>query len=110
MSIKKWLIAIPVLLLLVYFAGPAPTTPSYSNVMPQVPLTSSALENYITQKENQHHLKTDNEARVIWYNDSLKNKTDYAIVYLHGFSPSQFEGDPTHENIAKMFGCELADL
>lgn len=107
MSKKKWLIAIPVLLVLVYFAGPSPATPAYSNVMPRVPSTPSLLETYISQKENQHHLKAGNEARVIWYNDSLKNKTDYAIVYLHGFSASQFEGAPAHENIAKMFGCNL---
>lgn len=107
MSIKKWLIAIPVLLVLVYFAGPSPTTPAYSNMIPKVPSTSLALETYILQKENQHHLKPDNEARIIWHNDSLKNKTDYAIVYLHGFSASQFEGAPTHRNIAKMFGCNL---
>ncbi len=107
MSAKKWLVAIPVLLVLVYFAGPAPSTPSYPAAMPEVPSTASALENYISQNEKEHQLKPDNEARIIWYNDSLKNKTDYAIVYLHGFSASQFEGAPTHENIAKMFGCNL---
>ncbi|MEO8570032.1 MAG: alpha/beta hydrolase [Ginsengibacter sp.] len=107
MSVKKWLIAIPVLLVLVYFAGPSPSTPTYSNVMPQLPSVPSALENYISKTEQQHHLKPDNEARIIWNNDSLKNKTEYAIVYLHGFSASQFEGAPTHRNIAKMFGCNL---
>lgn len=106
MSVKKWLIAIPVLLVLVYFVGPSPNTPGYSNVMPQVP-SSPSLENYISKTEQQHHLKPDNEARIIWNNDSLKNKTEYAIVYLHGFSASQFEGAPTHRNIAKMFGCNL---
>ncbi len=36
-----------------------------------------------------------------------KAKTDYAIVYLHGFSASQEEGAPIHTNIAKEFGCNL---
>jgi pimeloyl-ACP methyl ester carboxylesterase len=75
--------------------------------MPIIPTTGSALDNYVKQAESQHHIKADNEARIIWYNDSLKNKTDYAIVYLHGFSASQFEASPTHLNIAKMFGCNL---
>ena len=57
--------------------------------------------------EAQHKLKPDNQARIIWVNDSLKQKTDYAIVYLHGFSASQGEGDPLHRNIAKKFGCNL---
>ncbi|HEV8082766.1 MAG TPA: alpha/beta hydrolase [Chitinophagaceae bacterium] len=107
MSKKKWLIVIPLILMLAYLAGPSPARPSYSISMPVVPASAFLLENYILQKENQHHLKPDNQARIIWYNDSLKNKTDYAIVYLHGFSASQFEGAPTHENIAKMFGCNL---
>ncbi len=93
--------------MLVYLAGPSPQAPVYSDRMPAVPESAALLENYIAQNEKQHHLKADNEARIIWYDDSLKNKTEYAIVYLHGFSASQFEGAPTHENIAKMFGCNL---
>jgi pimeloyl-ACP methyl ester carboxylesterase len=33
--------------------------------------------------------------------------TEYAIVYLHGFSASQEEGDPVHRDLAKAFGCNL---
>ena len=29
------------------------------------------------------------------------------IVYLHGFSASQEEGNPVHRNIAKQFGCNM---
>jgi len=75
--------------------------------MPVVPSGSSLLEIYINNNEAQHKLKPDNQARIIWANDSLKEKTDYAIVYLHGFSASQKEGDPVHKNIAKEFGCNL---
>ncbi|MBC7686550.1 MAG: alpha/beta fold hydrolase, partial [Aquabacterium sp.] len=57
--------------------------------------------------EATHKLRPDNEARIVWANDSVKQKTDYAIVYLHGFSASQKEGDPVHRNIAKQFGCNL---
>ncbi len=34
-------------------------------------------------------------------NDSLKEKTEYAVVYLHGFSASQEEGDPVHYTVCK---------
>jgi len=74
--------------------------------MPAVPGTDS-IQNYVREIESQHKLKPDNEARIIWANDSSKQKTDYAIVYLHGFSASQKEGDPVHRNIAKEFGCNL---
>jgi pimeloyl-ACP methyl ester carboxylesterase len=40
-------------------------------------------------------------------NDSLKQRTDYAVVYLHGFSASQEEGDPVHYEFAQQFGCNL---
>lgn len=104
---KKWLLAIPVILGVGYFIGPSPATPAYKKNMPQVPAAAPALEAYIKSNESLHKLKPDNEARVIWINDSLKNKTDYSIVYLHGFSASQAEGDPVHKNIAATFGCNL---
>ena len=52
-------------------------------------------------------MKPDNEARILWINDSTKQKTEYAVVYLHGFSASQEEGDPVHTDFAKKFGCNL---
>ncbi len=56
--------------------------------------------------KHQHKLKPNNEARIVWF-DSSKTKTEYSIVYLHGFSASQEEGRPIHTNIAKEFGCNL---
>jgi hypothetical protein len=29
------------------------------------------------------------------------------VVYIHGFSASQEEGDPVHYTFAKKFGCNL---
>ena len=43
----------------------------------------------------------------MWANDSVHTKTPYAIVYLHGFSASQEEGNPVHRNLAKQFGANL---
>ncbi|MBX3241688.1 MAG: alpha/beta hydrolase [Chitinophagaceae bacterium] len=96
-----------VLLFIVYLSGPSPATPVYNKNLPVVPDKAADLERYIADNENKHKLKPNNEARVIWHNDSLKNKTEYAIVYLHGFSASQEEGTPVHRNIAKEFGCNL---
>lgn len=106
---KKWLLLIPVVLVVIYLAGPSPATPSYKKDMPAVPADPETLDTYIRNNEAQHKLKQDNEARVIWAGDSGKqrNKTDYAIVYLHGFSSSQGEGDPVHRSIARKFGCNL---
>ena len=101
-----WLI-IPLFLVIGYLLGPKPPTPVYKKDMPAVPEQPDKLEDYIQQKEKAHKLKEDNEARIVWFNDSARNKTEYAIIYLHGFSASQKEGDPVHRNIAKKFGCNL---
>lgn len=106
-SKKRWLLAIPLLLAIFYLMGPRPAVPHYSQVMPVVPTSPDLLEQYIREKESRHHIKPDNEARIIWYNDSMRQKTKYAIVYLHGFSASQREGGPVHTDIARRFGCNL---
>ena len=103
----KWLLIIVILLVIVYLAGPSPSKPVYSKEVASVPATAPALEQYVRAQEAAHAVKPDNAARIVWFNDSLKNKTEYAIVYLHGFSASQAEGDPVHKNIARKFGCNL---
>jgi hypothetical protein len=65
------------------------------------------LDSFIEVNEAKHKIKPNNQARIIWANDSIKEKTEYSIVYLHGFSASQEEGNPVHRNIAKAFGCNL---
>ncbi len=95
------------LLTLLYLIGPAPEHPQLSKKLPQVPADATGLEMYIKDMEARHQLKPNNEARIVWANDSLKTKTEYALVYLHGFSASQEEGNPVHRAIAKEFGCNL---
>lgn len=100
-------IGLPVLLILViYVLGPAPQTPKFDPAMPVVPSQPDQLEAYIQQQEQKHTVKPDNEARIVW-NDSTRAKTKYSVVYLHGFSASQEEGDPIHTDFAKKFGCNL---
>lgn len=103
----KIIAAVVALLAIVYFLGPKPAAPLYNNNLIQVPSEPAALESYIRNKEATHKVKPDNEARIVWANDSTKAKTPYVIVYLHGFSASQEEGNPVHRNIAKQFGCNM---
>ena len=104
---RKWLFAIPVILIAFYIAGPTPARPVYNLTMPVLPDDPAAIEKYVMQNESLHYLKPDNGAKIIWANDSNKKITDFSIVYLHGFSASQKEGDPIHRNIAAEFGCNL---
>jgi esterase/lipase len=107
MKFLKWLGIILLVLIIVYFLGPEPSAPKYTKDLSVVPIEASALEQYVSNIETKHKLKPDNEARILWFNDSLKAKTEYAVVYLHGFSASQEEGDPVHMDFAKKFGCNL---
>lgn len=107
---KTWFRIVLILiavLFIIYLLGPHPEAPVYAVEMPDVPAQANALEKYVSTNEAQHKIKPNNEARIVWFNDSMKNKTEYAIVYLHGFSASQEEGRPIHTNIAKEFGCNL---
>ncbi len=97
----------PIIVLLgIYFLGPEPAKPRFDPAMPTVPQSPDDLEKYVANQESKHKVKPDNEARIIW-KDSTKVKTKYSVVYIHGFSASQEEGDPVHENFAKKFGCNL---
>jgi esterase/lipase len=101
------LFAVLLVLVIVYLFGSHPATPVYELSVPSVPSASATLEKYVADQESKHKIKPDNEARIVWANDSTKQKTEYAIVYLHGFSACQEEGDPVHRNLAKQFGCNL---
>lgn len=95
------------LLILVYFLGPRPAIPRYNKNLPEIPASAAGLEQYVKNIESTHKLKPDNEARIVWFNDSLRQPTEYAVVYLHGFSASQEEGDPVHYEFAQKYGCNL---
>jgi len=103
----KILLYIIGVLIIVYLFGPHPGAPKYAPELPTGLPAIAELDKFVAANEAQHKLRPNNEARIIWANDSVKQKTEYAIVYLHGFSASQEEGDPVHRNIAKQFGCNL---
>src|SRR5258706_6613215 len=107
MSKRFILISFPIILLLgIYFLGPEPDRPVWDKTMPAVPQEPHALEQYVAANEARHRIKPDNEARIIWA-DSSKKKTPYSVIYLHGFTASQKEGDPVHLQFAREFGCNL---
>ena len=105
MRILRWLLFIVSFFGILYFIGPDPDTPTLSKELPFI-AEGINLDSLVHTNESKHQLKPNNQARIIWA-DSTHQITDYAIVYLHGFSASQMEGAPVHENIAKKFHCNL---
>lgn len=97
-----FLLALP----LTYMLGPKVAYPKIDATIQPLSIPLTELDAYIAQKEqNVSNLKPDNEARIVWA-DSIR-QTPYSMVYLHGFSASQKEGAPIHEELAKRFGCNL---
>jgi pimeloyl-ACP methyl ester carboxylesterase len=100
-------LGIVVILAAVYLMGPKPKKPVYSNSLPSVPATVDGLTEYVKGREAKLRVKPENQARILWADDSAKARTPYAVVYLHGFTASHEEGDPIHMNFADAFGCNL---
>lgn len=91
----------------VYLAGPRVKYPAvnHSPVVFEIPL--AGLDDYIADKESEvADLKPGNAAKIVWA-DSLKTKTEYSVVYLHGFSASHEEGAPLHTEFAARYGANL---
>lgn len=109
--IKKILLALCALIILttlVFALGPKVSFAPVSAGPITLDYALSELDSIIHMQEIRiKDLKKDNEARVVWHDESIKQKTPYSVVYLHGFSSSQEEGDPIHENFAHRYGCNL---
>ncbi|WP_316793480.1 alpha/beta hydrolase [Pedobacter frigoris] len=105
---KTALIILSVLIaiaIIVYFLGPTPVHPQYADATPAVPELNQ-LERFIKEIESKHKIKPQNEAEIVWA-DSLKQQTEYALVYLHGYSASKEEGNPVHTHLAKRLKANL---
>ena len=95
--------AFVLILLILYLAGPKPPKPVMDNTLPDIEVNRDQLDRFIREKEKNLPVKPGNESKIIWNNDSLKNKTRYCLLYLHGFSASGYEGNPTHVDFARHF-------
>ena len=91
-----------------YAVGPTPDAPQLNTMIPALTSNLLSLEKEVIASEKAiPNIRPDNEARIIWAKPEQKEKTPYALVYLHGFSASQGEGAPMHTEFAKRYGCNL---
>ncbi|HYQ57078.1 MAG TPA: hypothetical protein VEP89_06995 [Draconibacterium sp.] len=105
--IKRFFLFLFVLLIVGYLVGPKSPKPEMNKDLPSISASTSTVENFIERKEAAFQVKPDNESRIFWAHDSLKERTDYCVLYLHGFSASWYEGHPAHERFAQHFGFNL---
>ncbi len=94
------------LLAMGYLAGPKPEPLNLKSDLPAIPSNLAELDSFLLNKESKFDLRSENEARIEWFGDSL-HQTEWAIVYLHGFSASHPEGAPVHREIANKLGANL---
>ena len=106
-KIGKGILTLLFLLVVAYLLGPKVEQPLLDTTLPEKTSDLPELEKEIAVHEQSfNNIKPGNEARIIWY-DSIPTKTEYSIVYLHGWSASAMEGAPIHREIAERYGCNL---
>jgi len=105
--IKRFFGILFMLVIVVYLLGPKPPKPELNKNLPSISASLANIENYIRKNDEGLTLKPDNGSRIFWANDSVRERTEYAVLYLHGFSASWYEGYPAHVNFARHFGFNL---
>lgn len=93
------------LAIVVYLLGPKPEKPEMSKDLPSISASIGNIDEYVKKNDAGLEIRLDNESRIFWAKDSVKERTEYALLYLHGFSASWYEGYPANIEFARHFGC-----
>ncbi len=104
-KIPRIILIVFLLAAIFYLVGPEPEMPQLKSDLPAVPSDPASLEQMVYEMESSLNVRPDNQGRIIWQNDSLKEATEWALLYLHGFSASWYEGYPVNMEFARQFGC-----
>ena len=105
--IKRFLLIVFLLAIVVYILGPKPEKPEMSRDLPSISASIGNIEKFVESNDAGLKIKPDNQSRIFWANDSVKERTNYSLLYLHGFSASWYEGYPAHVKFAEKFGLNL---
>jgi pimeloyl-ACP methyl ester carboxylesterase len=107
MKKRYWIVLILIVVLAVtYFTGPVPEEPEYNLKLPKISSSINDLDTYIADRESEKPTREDNQARIEWFGDT-PGKTEYSIIYLHGFAGSYRDGYPVNQNIAKKLNVNI---
>lgn len=85
----------------VYLAGPRLEREEVDRVLPVV--ACEDVEGYVREREAALPVKPGNESVVVWA-DSAGRRTEWVLLYLHGFSASRYEGYPVTRDFVERFG------
>ncbi len=102
---KKILLALAVLVAIVvitFFAGPVPADFEFDAELTPFPHDLKELESYIEEFEASRPVRPGNQAHILWH-DSIRQKTEYSFLYLHGFAGSYRDGYPLNKMVADYY-------
>lgn len=89
---------------MVLWLGPRVSLDSHY-LRPQLP---QDLDEYLRKREaNFNDITPGAEKKIVWADESEKEKTAFAFVYLHGFSATRQESAPVPTDIAQHFGSNI---
>ena len=72
-----------------------------------IPERLDLLDSYLHSRESTFcNIKVNCEKKIVWHGGK-KEKTPYAIVYIHGFSASRMETWPLCDHLAALLGANL---
>lgn len=82
--------------------GPLPQLPDYSG------LSLIELEREIQARENAiPGLRPDAQKLIVWARPEAPQKTDWVLIFFHGYAASRREFDPVLQNVAARLGANL---
>ncbi|TAE16653.1 MAG: alpha/beta fold hydrolase [Bacteroidetes bacterium] len=107
-NVLKWTGIFLGVLVAVYLLGPTPALPTFSDKMPDIKGSPAEIAQNLAMRESKvPRLKKDNQARIVWANDTVQAQTEFCIVYLHGFFASYREGMPAVQQLAQHYKANL---
>jgi len=92
--------------ILVFVAGPRPDTELKTNFDPSS--IGSDVETYLADSEARFDdIKPGAEKEIIWADPTARTPTQWAVVYIHGFSATKHELRPVPEKVAEALDANL---
>ncbi len=104
MNIKNIIFILIFLLLLILVSPRIKFKNEFSKKL--IPKNIEEIDNYLLKEELQFNLESNTKKEIIWYKEKAQ-KTNYSVVYIHGFGASKNEIYPVPNNIAKALNANI---
>ncbi len=102
---KRKIILLSIIIILIIFLSGSEISLDY---IIKTYIISGDLDKYLIQKESRFKdIVPGTEKKIFWADPKKKDKTEYSIIYLHGFSATRRETAPLSNMLAKKLQANL---